>query len=255
VGGTLTAQGLDANGTVVCTDQKVTAGNPDHIALSVAAPIVNPATGETFKITANGSDAAFILATVVDASNNWCPTASNNITFNVSGPANYRGGADQMIGAGGANYHSPGDHELSAEGGMCKVAIRSTFTPGTVTVTATSGALSGTTSFTVYPVPLPPPVSVRGTVYAAEKQAIPSCKVGIFNGSIRYFIGQPANLSMDIIDAGGKIVEHSPTARVLGGWHDMRSYTDGKLPLINGVYFVRCSIDGYRFVKRVLVVK
>ena len=72
--GTVTAQGLDANGNVVCSDRKVTAGNPDHILLTVAAPIVNPATGDSFRITANGADAAFILATVVDAHDNWCPT-------------------------------------------------------------------------------------------------------------------------------------------------------------------------------------
>jgi hypothetical protein len=253
--GTVTAQGLDAGGNVVCSDQKVTAGNPDHILLTVAAPIVNPATGDTFRITANGSDAAFILATIVDAQGNWCPTASNIVHFSVSGPGNYRGGADQMIGGGGANYHSPGDPELTAEGGMCKVAIRSTFTTGTVTVTATSGSLTGTTSFTVYPVPPPPPVSVRGPVYPTERQASPSFKVGIFNGSIRYFIGQQANVAMDIIDAGGKTVMHVPATKMCGGWHVMRSYTDGKSLLINGVYFVRCTVDGYSFVKRILVVR
>jgi hypothetical protein len=256
VTGTLTAQGLDAGGNIVCTDQKVTAGNPDHIVLSVAAPVVNPATGDTFKITANATDAAFILATVVDAQGNWCPTASNIVHFTIAGPGNYRGGADQTIGAGGANYHAPGDPELSAEGGMCKVAVRSTFSTGVVTVTATSGTLGqGTASFTVYPVPPPPAVSVRGPVYAAERQAIPSFKVGIFNGSIRYFTSRPGNVAMDIIDAGGKIVIHFPAARISGGWHVMRSSTDGKALLINGVYFVRCSIDGYRFVKRVLVVR
>jgi hypothetical protein len=36
---------------------------------------------------------------------------------------------------------------------MCKVAVKAQFTPGTVTVTASSpGLTSGSTSFTVYPV-------------------------------------------------------------------------------------------------------
>jgi len=110
---------LDANGNVVCTDQKVTAGNPDHIALSVAAPIVNPATGDTFRITANGSDAAFILATIVDAQATGVPRQAILSTSAFPG-REITGRADQMIGGGGANYHSPGDPELSAEGGMCK---------------------------------------------------------------------------------------------------------------------------------------
>jgi beta-galactosidase len=48
-----------------------------------------------------------------------------------------------------STYHAPLDKSLSAEGGLCKVAIRSTFTPGTVTVTATApGLKDGTTTFT-----------------------------------------------------------------------------------------------------------
>jgi hypothetical protein len=136
------------------------------------------------------------------------------------------------------------------------VAVRSTFTTGTVTVTATSNGLGqGTASFTVYPVPPPPVVAVRGPVYPLEQQASPSFKVGIFNGSIRYFIGQKANIAMDIIDANGKCVMHVPASKVGGGWHVMRSYTNGNSTLINGVYFIRCVIDGHSFVKRVLVVR
>jgi beta-galactosidase len=254
--GTVTAQGLDENGNVVCTDQKVTAGNPDHILLTVAAPIVNPATGDTFRITANGSDAAFILATVVDANGNWCPTASNNVTFSVSGPGKYRGGADQMIGGGGANYHSPGDPELTAEGGMCKVVVRSTFTPGVVTVNAASGSLKGTASFTVYPVPAPPPVSVRAPLYPAGRMTAASVRIGTAGGTIRYFINQPASVSLELLDAGGKTVMRAPASRQEAGWHHVRPATPGgEAAITNGVYFVRCALDGQSFVKRVLVVR
>ncbi len=255
--GTVTAQGLDASGNVVCSDQKVTAGNPDHILLTVAAPIVNPATGDTFRITANGSDAAFVLATVVDANNNWCPTASNNVTFSVSGPGNYRGGADQMIGAGGANYHSPGDPELTAEGGMCKVAIRSTFTPGMVTVNATSGSLTGTTSFTVYPVPAPPPVSVRGPVCPAARMTPASMRIATAGGIIRYYISQPANVSVEILDARRKeAIVKIPALRQETGWHQARPAAPGNETMMNnGVYFVRCSVDGQSVVKRVVMVR
>ncbi len=153
--GTLEADCLDASGQIVAgaSDQRVTAGAADHIVLSVAPPVVRP-DGNAFQIQANGTDAAFVLATVVDAKGNWVPTASNLVTFAVSGPGTYRGGSDQLVTANQPQtYHAPGDPELQAEGGMCKVAVKAQFAPGTVTVTASSpGLTSGSTTFTVYPV-------------------------------------------------------------------------------------------------------
>jgi hypothetical protein len=150
--GTLRADCLDATGKIVpgAFDQRVTAGAPDHIVLTVEPPLVKP-DGETFAIKANGTDAAFVLATVVDAQGNWVPTATNLVTFAVSGPGTYRGGSDQLVTAGQPlTYHAPGDPELQAEGGMCKVAVKAQFTPGMVTVTATSPGLGmGTASFQV----------------------------------------------------------------------------------------------------------
>jgi hypothetical protein len=153
--GTLRADCVDAGGQLVsgAYDQRVTAGAPDHIVLTVTPPVVRP-DGTSFHVQANGTDAAFILATVVDAQGNWVPTANEPITFAVSGPGTYRGGSDQLVTAGRAQtYHAPGDPELNAEGGMCKVAVRAQFTPGTVTVTASAAGLkSGSTTFTVDPV-------------------------------------------------------------------------------------------------------
>jgi hypothetical protein len=150
--GTLRADCLDANGQLVAGvyDQRVTAAAPDHIVLTVEPALVKP-DGEAFAITADGTDAAFVLAKVVDAQGNWVPTASNPITFAVSGPGTYRGGTDQLVTAGKpVTYHAPGDPELQAEGGMCKVAVRAQFTPGMVTVTATSPGLGmGTASFAI----------------------------------------------------------------------------------------------------------
>jgi hypothetical protein len=153
--GTLRAECLDANDQPVpgVFDQRVTAGAADHIVLVVEPAFVRP-NGQPFRITANGSDAGFVLAKVVDAQGNWVPTANSAVTFAVSGPATYRGGTDQLVTAGKPlGYHAPGDPELQAEGGMCKIAVRAQFTPGTVTVTATSpGLKSGTATFPIYPV-------------------------------------------------------------------------------------------------------
>ncbi|WP_341679255.1 discoidin domain-containing protein [Niveibacterium sp. SC-1] len=151
--GKATARCLDANGQVVATDEKVTAGDATRVVLEVTPGLVKP-NGDQFAVTANGSDVAFVTAKVVDAAGNVVPTASNNITFAVSGPGTYRGGFDHKVTQGKPlSYHSPTDPELAAEGGLTRIAIRSQFATGTVTITATSpGLTTGTTSYTVKPV-------------------------------------------------------------------------------------------------------
>ncbi len=169
--GTVTAECLNASGAVVATDSRTTAGAENKIVLTVVPELTKPS-GSTFQVTANGSDAAFVTATIEDANGNWEPLASDNITFSVTGPATYQGGTQQYVstntdaysnatstyigGVPDAFYHSPGDPELQVEGGMTRIALRSQFTPGTVTVTATApGLTSGSTSFTIVAVPDP----------------------------------------------------------------------------------------------------
>jgi beta-galactosidase len=175
--GTLKAQCMDANDNAVADafDQRVTAGAPDHIVLTVTPPVVRP-DGSEFQVQANGTDAAFILATVVDAQGNWVPAPGTDstqaigpiVTFAVTGPGEYRGSSDQLVTCQGTctgtnanpqTYHAPLDPNLNFEGGMTKIAVRAQFTPGTVTVTATAPGLGmGSTTFTVYPVtPSSPP--------------------------------------------------------------------------------------------------
>jgi hypothetical protein len=171
--GTLTAQCLDTTSRVVAdaagkavADTLVTAGAPDHIQLTVEPELVRP-DGTPFQISANGTDAAIVTATVVDAAGNRVPGANNVVTFAVSGPGTYRGGADSYVsftpgqvprdqdGADPGNvlpqgYHAPGDPNLSAEGGLTRAVVRSQFTAGTVTVTASAtGLRAGSASFTV----------------------------------------------------------------------------------------------------------
>ncbi len=255
--GTLVAEGLDANGTVVCTDQRVTAGSPDHIVLSVEPPLVKP-DGSTFLIEANGSDAGFVLATVVDSVGTWCPLDSHNITFAVSGPGNYRGGADNYVTAGQPlTYHSPLDPELRAEGGMCKVAVRSMFTPGTVTITATSPGLGqGTASFVVHA--LNESTSVYRPVQAAARQAEPAFRMDFAGGMIRYYVAGSCRVALDVLDATGRIVERTAAAQVSGGWHSVGLYgpSISRAGTGNGVYLVRFAVDGqYAAVKRVVLIK
>ena len=256
--GTLRAEGLDASGNVVCFDEKVTAGAPHHIALTVEPRLVKP-DGSVFNITANGTDAATILAQVVDDKGVWCPTASNFITFAVTGPCEYRGGTDAFVTAGKPlGYHSPLDPELAAEGGMCKVAVRSTFTPGTVTITATSPGLGqGTATYTVNPVPAGP-TSVIGKTLSVSPAAMPAFKVDVTGGVMRYFIGKPADIAIEVLSVNGRVIKHVPASRQGAGWHPVQLRGTAAVggSKGNGVYFVRCSVDGkYLSVNRMVLVR
>ena len=155
--GTVTAQCLDTLGQVVASDQKVTAGPADHIELDVVPELQRP-DGTAFQLTANGSDAAFVVAKVVDANGNLVPEGADvNVTFSVDGPATYMGGTQQLVTPGqNIHYHAPGDHELQFEGGLQKVALRTQFTAGNVTVTATAPGLAmGQATFAIQDAPTP----------------------------------------------------------------------------------------------------
>ncbi len=170
VPGTLTAECLDENGQLAASDQLVTAGAPDHIALTVEPELVKP-DGESFALKANGTDAAIITARVVDANNVLVPDAGQTLTFNVSGPGTYRGGSDHYVTANQPLwYHSPGDPNLVAEGGQTRIAVKTQFTPGTVTVTATSPGLgSGTATFNVVPTGDPQVFNGNGLVVGPQE--------------------------------------------------------------------------------------
>jgi hypothetical protein len=212
--------------------------------------------GSVFQITANGTDAAFILATVVDAQGNWCPTASNPITFAVSGPATYRGGADHTVTGGQpASYHGPGDHELNAEGGMCKIAVRTTFQTGTVNVTATSSGLGqGTASYTVAPAVIEVPIfdtPVAATIGSPAQRILPECHIVSNGRMIRYFINQAIPVSVEILGANGRLVQKISSSRCEPGWHAVPLTGQSRG---NGIYFVRLSAEGRHLsVKRVVM--
>jgi hypothetical protein len=180
--GSVIAECIDVSGNVVpgVTDTRTTAGVESKIVLTAVPEVVRP-DGTSFQWTANGSDAALVQAEVEDANGNWVPSAADNVTFTVTGPATYMGGTQQLVADpswttyyqdafSGANstvigglpyafFHSPGDPELNFEGGLQKIALRSTFTPGTVTVTATASGLASSSVTLTSVAPPPPPQS------------------------------------------------------------------------------------------------
>jgi|WetSurMetagenome_2_1015567.scaffolds.fasta_scaffold00008_8 beta-galactosidase len=245
--GILKAEGLDAGGNVVCTDQKVTAGAPHHIVLSQEQNTVKP-NGETFNVTANGTDVALIKATIVDANGVWCPTATGNITWSVAGPATYRGGSDQFVTNGqGYGYHAALDPELAIEGGMAMVAVRAQFATQTVTVTANVNGLpqpTANTTFNILPV-------TQSVVVAnpAQPNALSGAAIGtrIYTAGrlVKYCLTGISDVAVDLRNAHGQVVSRIPASRQSAGWHSI-SFSPRQESGIraSGVYFVSIIVNG-----------
>lgn len=100
----------------------VTAGGPKQLKLT---PHVGPN-----GLVADGSDVAFFDIEVMDAQGRRCPTDEARVDFNLDGPAVWRGGYNS------GRPHSVNNPWLYTECGINRVAIRSTATPGAITLIA-----------------------------------------------------------------------------------------------------------------------
>jgi len=118
-------------GKVVAQQEIQTAGEPKAIKLSLH-------TGPK-GLQADGSDVALIDFEVVDAQGRRCPTDEEKVDFAVTGPSIWRGGFNA------AKLNSTNNLYLDTECGINRVAIRSTLTPGTITLTAKRDGLTSAT--------------------------------------------------------------------------------------------------------------
>jgi beta-galactosidase len=118
-------------GKVVASQEIKTAGAPKSIKLTLH-------TGPK-GLQADGSDVALIDFEVVDANGNRCPTDEARVDFAVDGPLVWRGGfcSDKL--------NTTNNLYLDTECGINRVAIRSTLTPGTITIKATREGLTPAT--------------------------------------------------------------------------------------------------------------
>jgi beta-galactosidase len=126
--GTLKAVGRDKDGKAACGHELTTAGPPAAIRLT---PMVGPG-----GLRADGADVALIDVEVVDAKGQRCPTDQARIDFAVQGPAIWRGGYNS------GKVNSTNNLYLDTECGVNRVALRSTFAPGQISVTASRPGLS-----------------------------------------------------------------------------------------------------------------
>jgi beta-galactosidase len=261
--GTVTAECLNTSGTVVATDTRTTAGAENKIVLTVVPELTKPS-GTTFQVTANGSDAAFVTATIEDANGNWEPLASDLVTFSVTGPATYQGGTEQYVstntnaysnanstyigGVPDAFYHSPGDPELQVEGGLTKIAVRGQFTAGTVTVTATApGLTSGSVSFPIVAVPDPRTTINNCTTLPSAPSGVSATATSSSQITLTWTaVTPPANCTISFYNVYRSTTSGftpSSSNEIASGIASA-SYSDTGLPDLTTYYYVVEAVDG-----------
>jgi beta-galactosidase len=126
--GNLRAVGINA-GKIVAQQDLTTAGAPAAIKLTAR---VGPA-----GLLADAQDVAWIDVEVVDDKGQRCPTDDARIDFTGAGPAVWRGGYNS------GKLDSTNNLYLNTELGINRVFVRSTLTPGTITITANRKGLKG----------------------------------------------------------------------------------------------------------------
>ncbi|MEV4778714.1 glycoside hydrolase family 2 protein [Burkholderia sp. LMU1-1-1.1] len=127
--GELKAVGFDAAGKQVCEAVLATAGAPAALKLT---SITSPS-----GLRADGADLALVQVEVVDAQGRRNPVALDTVSFDLQGPAEWRGGIAQ-----GPNNHVLAK-TLPVEGGVNRVLIRSATQAGKIVVRASAPGLAG----------------------------------------------------------------------------------------------------------------
>lgn len=126
--GQLMAVAYDKNGAAKDTAMLVTAGQPKSIRLTI----------DQANTRANRQSLSYVVAEIVDADGNVCPNASNEMTFEVDGPAD-------IIATGSADLtdkRAYGEAGRQAWKGRAMVVVRSTGKAGKVVVKAQGEALA-----------------------------------------------------------------------------------------------------------------
>jgi beta-galactosidase len=119
---------IGRNGAKVAAQQELTTAGP--AAAIKLTPIVGP---KGFQ--ADGEDIALIDVEVVDAKGQRCPTDDARVDFTCTGPGIWRGGYNS------GKLDSTNNLYLNTELGINRVAVRSTLTAGSITVTASRAGL------------------------------------------------------------------------------------------------------------------
>ena len=144
--GTLSAKAYDATGNEITLD----ASCGQHSVTTPGTVTQLKTTVNKTEIVADGSSLAYVEVDVLDANGNLDTTASNNITFTLSGPGEIVG-VDNGDQATTAKYQqssvlkSSTSANINAYAGKALVIVRSTEDAGTITLDVASSGLTGET--------------------------------------------------------------------------------------------------------------
>lgn len=118
----------DADGNKIGEDVRRTAGTPAQLVLTAEY-----ADGERKTLAADGDDMAFVTVSLADKDGNFCPTADDELTFEVTGAGTYQAACN-----GDATSLEPfTEPQMKLFAGQLVVVVRSTKTPGTMTLKVT----------------------------------------------------------------------------------------------------------------------
>lgn len=124
----------DENGNVIGEDTRRTAGAPSDIVFEVET--ANGGKQPTLK--ADGNDMAFITISMTDKDGNHCPTADNQLTFEVTGNGTFQAACN-----GDATSIEPFTQpQMKLFSGKVVVVVRSTNEAGTLTLKVTDKKLN-----------------------------------------------------------------------------------------------------------------
>ncbi len=125
--GRLSARALDAAGTLIAQDSVETTGAPAALSMST----------DRAALKADGEDVTMIEVDVRDAQGRIVPTASDKVTFTLSGPGRIAG-----VGNGNPSSHEPDQASFrSAFNGKCLVIVGANDAAGSLTLTARAPGL------------------------------------------------------------------------------------------------------------------
>jgi hypothetical protein len=102
------------------------------------------------------------------------------------------------------------------------------------------------------------PVTVQKPALSNLEQPNVAARLGIYGNTVKYYISQPAGVTLEILNSNGRVTGSYTNAKQAGGWHAMpldaiagSAGTRG-----NGVYFVRLAANGQNLcVKRIILVR
>jgi beta-galactosidase len=207
--GTLQAIGYN-NGVAVLTNTITTTGPAAQIALLP----------DRSTILADGCDVSVVTVAILDSQGLVVPTASNNVTFTISGGA--------IIGVGNGN---PSSHEADKANqrmvfnGLAEVIVQSTNQPGSITLTAIATGLTSANITITEAATLPAPAAPTGVV-AVGGNALVTVSWDIVPGATTYNLWRATT-------SGGP---YTLIAGNIGGVN--LGYTDNNVTNLTSYYYV-----------------